>query len=440
MAMTMSAPDVPFGHHGQYGGQGPAPMSRQSQATEQHTNQNGPYTAAMAMTMSAPDVPFGHHGQYGGQGPAPMSPQSQATEQYTNQNGKAVRVVRYVHYIQAPPGGIESLSQEQQEQFMAEARASIAQRTSSQNGTPCTQPCSQPSTPVQGYQAPAALQPRRVPQALDYNSIHPEGPGANAPHVPSHSLAVSYAAHTAWPVAPHTKERKRPTVGAMVMLNGRASSSKHALREGETGWIVEDDEGMEPFAVQGPRGDVDWYAEEDVVEASERSLPDQRQLLGDQLYARVAAFAPDTASRVVGMFLEALDEAELSSLLVDPTALRQRVAQAHTVIHGSSSPPQPVGPYDQMSTPRQSHAHPPVPPQNHSITSPFKLPPQALQGTPLSPGYDQGFDTAPATPYTSAPTEASSMVMGSGDTYTPMWQTTTPTRSVGPREDESFAT
>ena len=131
---------------------------------------------------------------------------------------------------------------------------------------------------------------------------------------------------------------QRPPVGSSVMLSGGEPNSKCALRLGEVGKVIEDDCSFVPFAVQGPRGDTDWYGEREVLLAGERQMSKERQILGDQIFARIAESNPDTAAKVTGMLLDALDDTELTLLMADPSMLALRVQEAHNILHYYSLP------------------------------------------------------------------------------------------------------
>ena len=181
------------------------------------------------------------------------------------------------------------------------------------------------------------------------------------------NFGLPHATHTGWPANPNCQQQ--PLVGSLVMLAGEPEFGKCAIHLGEIGTIVEDDNSEVPYAVQGPRGDIDWYCARSIVLVGERHMTEERQFLGDQLFARIAADNPAIAAKVTGMLLDGLDEAELSCLLVDSTLLSQRVSEAVALLQ-----------------PNYHHPSTPIKLEPPALTSPTLPPPSS----PAIPNYING--------------------------------------------------
>ncbi|KAJ3490244.1 hypothetical protein NLI96_g1606 [Meripilus lineatus] len=59
---------------------------------------------------------------------------------------------------------------------------------------------------------------------------------------------------------------------------------------------------------------------------------EQKQMLGEVLYMKIAPTQPDLAGKITGMLLE-MDNAELLHLLEAPDALNNKVTEALAVLH-----------------------------------------------------------------------------------------------------------
>jgi len=68
---------------------------------------------------------------------------------------------------------------------------------------------------------------------------------------------------------------------------------------------------------------------------------EQKQMLGEILYMRIASAQPDLAGKITGMLLE-MDNTELLLLLDSPEALNAKVNEALVVLHEYSKAPEEV--------------------------------------------------------------------------------------------------
>lgn len=62
-----------------------------------------------------------------------------------------------------------------------------------------------------------------------------------------------------------------------------------------------------------------------------------KQILGERLYALIKEEQPSLAGKITGMLLEGLDNAELSTLIIDYTALHGKIAEALEVLEAHSA-------------------------------------------------------------------------------------------------------
>jgi polyadenylate-binding protein len=64
-------------------------------------------------------------------------------------------------------------------------------------------------------------------------------------------------------------------------------------------------------------------------------IPEQKQMLGEVIYMRIANSHPDLAGKITGMLLE-MDNNELLHLLDTPDAMNAKVNEALLVLHDFS--------------------------------------------------------------------------------------------------------
>lgn len=122
-----------------------------------------------------------------------------------------------------------------------------------------------------------------------------------------------------------------------MLAASEPSSFKWALRVGDVGMVEADDGSIAPFTVRGPRGDVDWYEEGDIVCVADRGLTEEAQIAAGQLFRRISPTYRARAAAIVAVLLDSHDIAGLSAMIQDNELLMVCAGDVVTTIDGPTA-------------------------------------------------------------------------------------------------------